>query len=76
MQLIEFNRVGGATEVELLIPTGGYSWNERGCSSNVTFRIGTPQIALQIVCAHRIFCTLGERPLARQRKMKRPSILR
>src|SRR5450631_81187 len=55
-QLIEFVRVAGATEVEVLIPTGGYSQNEQRCSSNVTFGIGTPRIALQIVCAHWIFC--------------------
>ena len=47
MQLIEFIRVAGATEVEVLIPMGGYSRNEQRCSSNVTFGIGTPRIALQ-----------------------------
>jgi hypothetical protein len=57
MQLIEFVRVAGATEVEVLIPTGGgmfanrrgYSRNAQRCSSNETFDIGTPRIALQKV---------------------------
>jgi hypothetical protein len=53
--LIEFVRVAGATEVEVLIPTGGvmfadrmgYLRNEQRCSSHETFGIGTLRIVLQ-----------------------------
>src|ERR1019366_3840452 len=71
-QLIEFVRVAGATEVEVLIPTGGGMFAEGAAmliQRNVRHRHAADRAAKG--CAHRFFCPPGERQPVRQRKTKR-----